>query len=69
MPKQITFVCIIIEEKVNNMYTSCFLKIEHFNKKMFGIALYFIQWYNNSVNENVLRDCYRIGEAIVFLGR
>ena len=48
MPKQITFVCIIIGKKVNNLYTSCFLKIEHFNKEMFGIALYFIQWYNNS---------------------
>ncbi len=43
MLKQITFVCIVIDKKVNNLYTSCFLKIEHFNIKMFGIALYFIQ--------------------------
>lgn len=41
--KQITLVCIVIGKKVNNLYTSCFLKIEHFNKEMFGITLYFIQ--------------------------
>ena len=45
--KQITLVCIVIGKKVNNLYTSCFVKIEHFNWEMFGIALYYIQWYNN----------------------